>query len=140
MPTRVFQHTLTPSDITDQRDASQILAQVSGLSRTTVKDAMTRGAVWLKRGKSQKRIRRATFKGSAGDQLVLHYNADILALRPPAPELVADERHYSIWIKPAGLLAQGSPEGDHCSLLRQAELQLQREVNWYTGWTAKRPD
>jgi len=31
-------------------------------------------------------------------------------------------RDYSLWYKPAGLLAQGNEYGDHVSLLRQAEL------------------
>jgi len=128
MQTQVFHHTLTAADINEQLDASRLLANISGLSRTAVKDAMSKGAAWLKRGKSQKRLRRSTFKGVAGDVLSLHHNPDILALIPPLPELIADERQYSVWVKPAGLLAQGSLEGDHCSLLRLAELQLQREV------------
>src|SRR5690606_11920000 len=91
-------------------------------------DAMNKGAVWLRRGRSEKRIRRSTFVPRAGDVLSLHYNADILARPAPEARCVADERSYSVWDKPAGLLAQGTREGDHCSLLRQVELQLKREV------------
>src|SRR5690606_33637419 len=91
-------------------------------------DAMLKGAVWLTRGKHQKRIRRATFVGQTGDKLSLHYDAELLRRVPPTPQLLADEKRYSIWLKPAGLLAQGTMEGDHCSLLRLCEQQLQREV------------
>jgi len=123
MPTRSF--TLTAS--TNSEDAVTALARISELPKARLKDALNKGAVWLKRGSKQKRLRRATFLLLPGDTLTLHYNAEVLARIPPAPELLADERDYSVWIKPAGLLAQGSPEGDHCSLLRQAELLLKRE-------------
>src|SRR5690606_8635717 len=93
-----------------------------------IKDAMNKGAVWHKRGSKTRRLRRATQILSAGDELALYYNPDVLALVPPAPVLLADESQYSVWIKPAGLLAQGSQEGDHCALLRLAELALGRPV------------
>lgn len=108
--------------------ALEVLASASGLPKARIKDAMNKGAVWLQRGKHQKRLRRATTALQAGDKLHLHYNPDLLALIPPTPQLLADERHYTVWMKPAGLLAQGTLEGDHCSLLRVAEQQLQREV------------
>jgi tRNA pseudouridine32 synthase/23S rRNA pseudouridine746 synthase len=63
-----------------------------------------------------------------GDTLSLCYNPELLALVPPQPQLLADERQYSVWLKPAGLLAQGTQEGDHCSLLRIAELELKRDA------------
>lgn len=108
--------------------AVDALARVSALPKSRIKDAMGKGAVWLKRGKDTNRLRRSTATLRSGDSLTLYYNPDILALKPPAPTLVADERAYSVWDKPPGLLAQGSREGDHCSLLRIAEQQLNREV------------
>jgi len=44
------------------------------------------------------------------------------------PTLVSDERQYSVWYKPAGLLSQGSLHGDHCSLLRIVEQLLNRKT------------
>lgn len=126
MTTQTFQHTLSEED--RERDAATMLAAVSQLSKSAIKDAMLKGAVWLTRGKQQKRIRRATFTGLRGDTLSLYYDADLLRLTPPEPTLLADEKRYSVWIKPAGLLAQGTMEGDHCALLRLAEVQLKREV------------
>lgn len=108
--------------------AIDVLATVSALPKQRIKDAMNKGAVWLKRGSTSKRLRRATTALQAGDDLALHYDADILALIPPTPVLVADEKQYSIWHKPPGLLAQGTLCGDHCSLLRLAEQQLQRDA------------
>ena len=124
MPTQLYKLQITDPD----ELALSALARISLLSKGRIKDAMAKGAVWLKRGSKTKRLRRATFKPSPGDELSLYYNPEVLALTPPQAELLADEKHYSVWIKPAGLLAQGSQEGDHCSLLRQAELKLQRDV------------
>ncbi len=110
-------------------NALAVMAALSGLPKMRLKDAMAKGAVWLKReGKGNKRVRRATLELQIGDELSLHYNSEILALTPPAPQLIADEKQYSVWNKPAGLLSQGTLEGDHCSLLRIAEQQLQREA------------
>lgn len=108
--------------------AVDALARASALPKGRIKDALAKGAVTLTRGGKTKRLRRATFALQRGDTLALHYNPDLLALVPPSPELVADEKQYSVWNKPAGLLAQGTQEGDHCSLLRLVELQLGREV------------
>lgn len=107
--------------------AVDALARVSALPKGRIKDALAKGAVTLTRGGKAKRLRRATFSLMRGDTLSLHYNPDVLALVPPAPALVADEKQYSVWNKPAGLLAQGTLEGDHCALLRIAELQLKRD-------------
>jgi tRNA pseudouridine32 synthase / 23S rRNA pseudouridine746 synthase len=128
MTTQHFTYLCNEHNRTEHSTALAALAAVSQLPKLRIKDAMSKGAVWLKRGKHTKRMRRSTAELQLGDELALHYNADILALQPPTPALVADEKHYSVWNKPAGLLAQGSLEGDHCSLLRIAEQQLQREV------------
>ena len=46
----------------------------------------------------------------------------MLALAPLQPDLISDQYRYSVWHKPVGLMTQGTGFGDHCSLLRQAEL------------------
>lgn len=108
--------------------ALDVLANLSQLPKQRIKDAMSKGAVWLKRGGTTKRLRRATAEMQAGDDLAMHYDAAILALEPPPATLIADEKQFSVWHKPAGLLAQGTLSGDHCSLLRIVEQQLEREV------------
>lgn len=124
MPTTVYKAQPAAADET----AAAALARVSQLPKARIKDAMNKGAAWLTRGKDEKRLRRSTAVLRSGDVLTLYYDADILARSAPAPTLVADERDYSVWDKPAGLLAQGTREGDHCALLRLAEQQLNREV------------
>ena len=123
-PSRHFQLTHTGNAET----AVDALARASGLPKGRIKDALAKGAVTLTRGGKTRRLRRATFALEGGDTLSLHYNAELLARIPPQPQLIADEKQYSVWSKPAGLLAQGTLEGDHCALLRIAELQLKREA------------
>jgi tRNA pseudouridine32 synthase/23S rRNA pseudouridine746 synthase len=112
----------------DAETAVAALARVSALPKGRLKDAMAKGAVTLTRGSKTKRLRRATYELQKGETLSLVYNPDVLALVPPQPQLLAHEKQYSVWIKPPGLLAQGTPEGDHCALLRIAELALKRDV------------
>ncbi len=107
--------------------AVELLARLSGLSKARLKDAMNKGAVWLRGARGgRKRLRRATAELRSGDQIELFYDPALLALVPPAAQCLADRKRYSVWYKPPGLLAQGTDFGDHCSLLRLAELQLGR--------------
>lgn len=90
-----------------------------------IKDAMNKGAVWIKKKGRLARIRKATTLLQTGAHIELHYDGDLLSLVPPKPTLISDQVHYSVWLKPSGLMAQGTMFGDHCSLLRQAELFFQ---------------
>jgi tRNA pseudouridine32 synthase/23S rRNA pseudouridine746 synthase len=107
----------------DPKTAVDFLGQHSGISKVRIKDAMNKGAVWLKKkhGK-QYRIRRATTVLKPGDRLAFYYDEELLALKPPLPECISDQKRYSVWFKPAGLMTQGTSYGDHCSLLRRVEL------------------
>lgn len=104
------------------------LHQHSGLSKQQIKDAANKGAVLLRRAGTARRVRRAKTSLRNGDRVELHYDRDLLALQPPIARRIADHNTYSVWYKPAGLLAQGNEFGDHCALTRQAEL----------GWTPPR--
>jgi len=87
-----------------------------------VKDAMNKGAVWIKKKGRLQRLRKATTLLQACAHIEIHYDESLLSLVPPKPSLISDQMHYSAWRKPSGLMAQGTMFGDHCSLLRQAEL------------------
>jgi tRNA pseudouridine32 synthase/23S rRNA pseudouridine746 synthase len=111
--------------------AGDFLAARSGLSKSRIKDAMNKGAVWIQRKSGPlKRLRKATALLSPGDRIEMHYDQGLLALAPPRAECLKDEKHYSVWYKPSGLMAQGTMHGDHCSVMRQAEIffQPRREV------------
>ena len=109
----------------ESRTACELLAEGTGLSKLRVKDAMQKGAVWLARpGTSEKRLRRVSAVLRAGDVAALYYDGQMLARIPPRAECRQDVGRFSIWFKPAGLMTQGTRFGDHCSLLRQAEIFL----------------
>lgn len=106
----------------ETRTACEILAEGTGLSKGRIKDAMLKGAVWRKvGGKGEKRLRRASHRPAAGEELAVYYDPRLLALTPPRAECRHDAGRYSVWVKPAGLLTQGSRFSDHTSLLFQAE-------------------
>ncbi len=118
--TRIISHTVATAETAS---ACELLATRSGFSKGKIKDAMNKGAVWrVPSSGPMQRLRRATATLNAGEKLELHYNEEVLAKQVSASVLVADEHHYSVWFKPSGVLAQGTMEGDHCALLRQAEL------------------
>lgn len=107
----------------EQQSACDLLSAETGLSRSKIKEAMAKGAVWLEKKKGKRRrLRRATAIPQTGNILTLYYDETLLALVPPVARCLHDQGHYSVWHKPAGLMSQGTEYGDHCSLLRQAEL------------------
>lgn len=109
---------------TDPRTAADFLALYSGLSKRQVKEAMSKGAAWITRarpGSRRVRLRRAKSPLTPGDHVELYYDPRILAVEPPPARCIADREAYSVWFKPAGLLAEGTSYGDHVSIQRQVE-------------------
>jgi len=109
-----------------------LLQRATGLSKQRIKSAMTKGAVWVTRGRNTKRLRRAKRALRTGDEVHLYYDAKILAEIPAEPTLIADVGGYSVWHKPYGLRSQGSKWGDHCTVVRWAERHLQPECPAFT--------
>ena len=109
--------------VVDDDDARviDVLANATQLPKARIKDALNKGAVWLQVRSKEQRLRRATKPLRRGDRLALYYDPELLALEAPQPQLIADEKAYSLWNKPAGMLAQGTHYGDHCALLRHCE-------------------
>lgn len=106
---------------------SELLAKASGLSQQRVKEAMQKGAVWLSHAKHTRRLRRHKSKLAVGDELHLYYDPAILSNEPLPARLISDEKHYTVWFKPAGMLSQGSKWGDHTTLSRWAATHLTPE-------------
>lgn len=106
-------------------NAVSVLQDASGLSRQRIKLAMTAGAVWLTRGASTMRLRRAKRGLYYGDELHLYYDSAVLAEVVAEPTLIADVGGYSVWYKPYGLRSQGSKWGDHTTVSRFAERLLE---------------
>ena len=129
MPPIVFKKTVF---FDDPPIACDFIAAGTGLSKTKVKDAMNKGAVWLKRDKAKRRrLRRARTALASMDVVEIFYDDNILAKKPPVAELLIDRENYSVWFKPAGLMTQGSNFGDHCALLRAVEQYFDRQRHVY---------
>lgn len=107
-------------------NAIDLLAGSCEFSRQQIKQAMQKGAVWLQNGKRTQRLRKATKTLRAGEVLKLYYDQRLLEQVPATPRLLQDLGVYSVWFKPAGVLAQGTEWGDHCSLLRLSELAFNK--------------
>lgn len=110
----------------DQLTAVDVLAAHTELSKNQIKQAMQKGAVWLTHQQQTQRLRRAKNTLAKGDELHLYYDESILTSEPIPATMIADEDSYSIWYKPYGVYCQGSKWGDHCTINRIAEKQLER--------------
>tara|TARA_B110000503_G_C7091693_1_gene389709 strand:+ start:97 stop:897 length:801 start_codon:yes stop_codon:yes gene_type:complete len=106
------------------KTAVDILGESTELTKRTIKQVMAKGAVWLTRNNSTQRIRRADKALRPGDNLHIYFDQTILDKQPNNALLIADERLYSIWYKPYGMLCQGSKWGDHCTINRWVEKTL----------------
>ncbi|PWQ97270.1 pseudouridine synthase family protein [Leucothrix arctica] len=119
------------STVTDDQLAIDCLAEATGISKQKLKMAMQKGCVWLEKKGAGKhytqRLRRAKRPLSLGETLHIYYDLKVLTAVPPSATLISDEGAYSIWNKPSGMLSQGSKWGDHCTIYRWAEQNLQPE-------------
>ncbi len=106
------------------------MKQLEGCTRLdaeTLRDAMTKGAVWLQRSgrngllRKPVRIRSLDDEIAAGDVVLVNHNPAVLAEKVSQPDLVSDQVNYSIWNKPGGVFSQGSKWGDHCSITQLVE-------------------
>lgn len=97
------------------------------LSKAQIKEAISKGALWLTRGKHTQRLRRVKKPLQDGDQLHFYYNSAVLASKVPDAILISDETDYSVWYKPYGMLSQGSKWSDHCTIARFAQQHLTPE-------------
>lgn len=104
--------------------AIDILTGSTDLSKSRLKLAMNKGAVWLTRSGKTQRLRRVNKALKSGDEIHLYYDEAVLSKEPDEAILIADEGQYSVWFKPYGMLSQGSKWGDHCAINRWVEKTL----------------
>ena len=102
------------------------LSAITGLSKTKIKDAMQKGAVWGSNKGKSKRLRRATRLLEAGSAISLFYDDDILNIKPVEPKLLHESKTFSVWVKPAGIICGGTRFGDHCAINRIVEKKIQK--------------
>lgn len=109
---------------------SHCISQQVSLSKATLKQAISKGALWLTPAKNRKqtqRLRRFKKQLVVGDELHFYYNSEVLATPVPQAKLIEDLVDYSVWYKPYGMLSQGSKWSDHCTIARFAQQSLPNE-------------
>jgi tRNA pseudouridine32 synthase/23S rRNA pseudouridine746 synthase len=109
----------------------EVLLKISKLSEAQISDAAQKGAVWIQRNGKGKilRIRSLKEQVSPQDIVQLFFEPKVLSI-PEVKKLecIYEDANYGVWIKPAGVVPQGSQTGDHASVLRYVELYRKKEV------------
>ena len=106
------------------------VTQGARLSKSELKQAMSKGALWLTPAKNKKqtqRLRRVKKHLLIGDELHFYFNNEVLSAVVPQALLIEDLIDYSVWFKPYGMLSQGSKWSDHCTIARFAQQNLPNE-------------
>lgn len=101
------------------------------LSKSKIKDAMKKGAVFLERKGERSCLRKAQAELKIGDKVEVYYDEDYLNRKPFPAELLTDQLQYSVWMKPSGMPIEGELFGDHLSLLRLADQTFEAEREAY---------
>ena len=106
----------------------ELLQKETQLSKQLLKSAIDKGALWLKRNTNTRRLRRLKTNLLQGDELFFYYQPKILQQSVEPAQLVDSSKSYGVWYKPSGMLCQGSRWSDHCTVTRDIEKQLNRNV------------
>ena len=117
----ITQHNLCHENSSKPQSVVDVLNGACCLSKSSLKQAINKGALWLSRDKRTKRLRRLKTPLNINDELHFYYNDEVLAQPIPKAELIADFTDYSVWYKPYGMLSQGSKWSDHCTITRFVE-------------------
>lgn len=108
------------------------LADELPLSKSRIKEAMQKGAVWLHREDCEpERVRRAKEMVKLGDDIHIYYDEDFLAIQLPPLRLIDMQEQFSVWHKPEGVLQEVNLYGDHLALERIIERDIPRELDCY---------
>lgn len=100
------------------------LTRVTKLPGDELAKLLEYGAVQARfRGKGAwERVRDPRVKLDVTDEVKAMYDPRILAIPPfTEAQCVAQNREYGVWVKPAGVMAQGTDAGDHCTLIYAVE-------------------
>lgn len=110
----------------------EFLMKLSKLTSAQLEDAAAKGAVWIQRQGRGKILRIRMLNETISPEDIIQFNYDPKVLSLPEvthlDSLYTDE-NYGVWIKPAGVMPQGSPASDHSSVLRYVEKSRNKEVH-----------
>src|SRR5690606_518277 len=82
-----------------------------------------KGAVWLQKGKGKiLRLRELETMLDLTDTISLFHDHRVLSIKSlEEGTCVFENSHYGVWLKPVGVITQGTQAGDHSSLMRYVE-------------------
>jgi tRNA pseudouridine32 synthase / 23S rRNA pseudouridine746 synthase len=98
-----------------------VLAEKSDLSKSVIKKLMMYGAVHQTYKKKRKRIRKAKTILNLGDVVECYFDPNIPLDVDYEFTPLYETKHYGIYLKPAGILSQGTDYGDKSSIFRFVE-------------------
>jgi tRNA pseudouridine32 synthase/23S rRNA pseudouridine746 synthase len=117
--------------VTQKQTLGDFLLKITKLTSIELVEAAMKGAVWIQRKGQGKilRIRLLSEPVNSHDIIQLNYDPKVLKL-PDVTHLenLYEDENYGVWIKPAGVVPQGSQASDHASVLRYVELKKKKEV------------
>ena len=104
------------------------LSHETSISKQWVKKILSRGGVWLKRGKgSLKRVRKAKYPLQKGDIIEIHHSSKIQDLDlKDLCYAVKEFADWGVWYKGVNVLSQGTKFGDQNALNRFLEKEKKR--------------
>ena len=96
---------------------------IPAVSKIQIKRVMNQGGCWLRPAgrKKLERIRMAKHMIKKGDYIEFYCDPELELTEELQPIELLKQRGFSIWYKPAGMMAQGNKLGDLGSLLRTVE-------------------
>lgn len=105
--------------------------KLTPLTPAQLGEVAQKGGVWIQRKAKGKILRIRVLKENVDPEDMITLNFDPKVLKLPEVtqlEAVYEDENYGIWIKPAGVVPQGSQASDHASVLRFVEKQKKKEV------------
>ena len=116
---------------TGPQKLGEVLHKFTSLDDKLLSDAAFKGAVWLQKGGKGKilRIRSLQTVIKPEDLITFYHDPKVLAL-PELKEAIClyENNLYGVWIKPVGIMSQGTQTGDHASILRYVEKLKNKQV------------
>lgn len=109
----------------------EVLKKLTPTPEPLLREAIEKGAVWLQEKGRGKILRTRTPEKLLHPTDIITLFLDLKVLRFPEAQgvkLIFENKHYSVWFKPAGVVPQGTQAGDHASLLRFVEKHRGKEV------------
>lgn len=107
------------------------LMKLSPLTPAQLGEVAQKGGVWIQRKGKGKILRIRVLKDTVDPDDIITLNFDPKVLKLPELshlDAVYEDENYGVWIKPAGVVPQGSQTSDHASVLRYVEKQKKKEV------------